>query len=271
MPLLFFALQFCFLNKNRAIIQPAPPNVLPTLNPKISECERCYKNRECMMYASSSSASANQLTTGHRRLAEHFTSHLNEADLTYFRHWDRLIDLERHASSKDKSTKSWLVKASEKEMADGDCISSLIADNLSLSADISTALPSEERANLRFMRSEDAEIKTPLNALTFERGNFVVLSTDTFFSRNASRDSITPKMHILKGFVEEVRDNEIDISVLKKDIVHVKRIVEIPSNGRAKFRLDKDQVSNGTGLLFQNLVNFLTLGKRTAHVIHSIH
>jgi hypothetical protein len=78
-------------------------------------------------------------------------------------------------------------------------------------------------------------------------------------------------MHILKGFVEEVRDNEIDISVLKKDIVHVKRIVEIPSNGRAKFRLDKDQVSNGTGLLFQNLVNFLTLGKRTAHVIHSIH
>ena len=210
------------------------------------------------MYASASIDSIGQLNTGHRQLSQHFTSHLNEADLDYFRKWNRLIDLERHAASKDTAVKSWLLDSADKESADGNCISSLLLDRSSLMTNDGTnkASANEERANLRFTKAAST---LPMNTIGFECGSYVLLSTDTPFL--TPKREFSHKMHLLKGYVNQVTEHDIEISVSKRDVAHVRRLCEDSSNVALKFRLDKDEFSSGVGLLYQNLVNFLTLGK----------
>jgi hypothetical protein len=215
-----------------------------------------------MMYASSS---VGQLNPGHRRLSQHFTSHLNNADMNYFRHWDRLIDLEKHAVSKDIAVKSWLIESSEREKTDGDSISSLVLDKSSLTTLINSekSAANEDRVLLRFSKCSDTS--QPINISNFECGNYVLLSTDTPFL--APKRVSTHKMHILKGCVVHISERCAEVSVSKRDVVHVKRLCEA-SNVGMKYRLDKDEFANGMGLLHQNLVNFLTLGKyRCASVV----
>jgi hypothetical protein len=67
-------------------------------------------------------------------------------------------------------------------------------------------------------------------------------------------------MHILKGFVVSIGEQEIEVSATKSNINHIKRLGEAIDTGLT-FRLDKDEFSSSTGILYQNLVNFLTLGK----------
>jgi hypothetical protein len=207
------------------------------------------------MYASSS---IGQLNPGHRRLSQHFTSHLNEADLDYFRKWDRLIDLEKHAASNDSALKSWLIESSERERTDGNCISSLLLDKSSLMTptDSKNGSANEDRATIRFTKCSEAS--QPTNISDIECGSYVLLSTDTPFL--ASKQVSTHKMHILKGFVTYIGEKGVEVSVSKRDIVHVRRLCET-SDFEIKCRLDKDEFTNGMGLLYQNLVNFLTLGK----------
>lgn len=207
-----------------------------------------------MMYASSSNHAA--LLTGHRRLSQHFTSHLNDKDLDYFRKWDRLIDLERYAaSSNDNTVKSWLEDSIEIESTDGTCISSLVLDMPSLMALDTNA----DRHILRFTRARNIISQIALDSLGFECGNYVLLSTDTSFFGPARGSH--HKMHILKGFVTNIAGQGIDVSVSKRDLVHVKRLSEASTNRELTFRLDKDVFSSGMGLLYQNLLNFLTLGE----------
>ncbi len=63
--------------------------------------------------------------SGHKRLLDHFTGHLQAADLNYFCKWDVLIDIERHASLKNVLT-SWSYDSDKKETKDGKCSSSLV-------------------------------------------------------------------------------------------------------------------------------------------------
>ena len=226
----------------------------------------------------------------HGRLLQHFTGHLKGDDLDYFRKWDRLIDLERHASPADIA-KSWLFDSSEKESIDGKCISSLLLDEIVLSAayDESKDCNSEEDTTIRFFRSNDSEKQTPLLNLNFETGSYVIISTDdTSFVSNARPNDprngrgrtnrfARQKLHILRGYVCRVMEHSIDIIVPKKDIGRIMRLLQCSrggsnkvvlnekdmnggiSNDMLKFRLDKDEHFNGAGLLLQNLVNFFTL------------
>lgn len=167
-------------NGRVVVNEPPPPSALPQLQPSISSCERCYKNRKCTMYASADNNITNGSNTapplgnsGHGRLLQHFTGHLTGADLEYFSKWDRLIDLERHASAKDVISKSWLFESGEKETRDGKCISSLVLDEAALSAaecDDRMALSSDsgrdDNVSIRFVRSNDSAHHTPLTNLS---------------------------------------------------------------------------------------------------------
>lgn len=258
--------------KYKIVVEPPPPSALPTLNPKVQDCERCYKNRECMMYsvADSSDTSLPPCSNGpsstHRRLMRHFTGHLKGADLDYFRKWDRMIDLERHATSTDIA-KSWLIDSSEKEATDGKCISSLQLDEAALSAecdDTKDSKGSDERATLHFTRP--AATSTSLLNLSLEVGSYVILSTDGTIMSNehpSPHRTYRQKMHILRGSVIHLAESSVGIIISRRDIGHIKRLVKSSTannpSAALKFRLDKDELSNGAGLLLQNLVNFLTL------------
>ena len=254
-----------------AIEEPSPPSALPMLQPSISSCERCFKNRECMMYAFSDSILHGSNNSGHGRLVSHFTGHLDQADQEYFRKWDRLIDLERHASARDAVSKSWLFKSSEKEMRDGKCISSLVLDDVSLFAsglsnqmfDINDNCGNgEEDASIRFFRASDSKLITPLSTLNFDVGSTVIVSEDGTSSVSTMYDKeVRHRMYILRGIVSRIGDRDIHISVPKKDVVRLKRLVKNGDGASSirKFRLDRDEHGGSFGLLYQNLVNFFTL------------
>ena len=280
--------------ESRVVAKSPPPSSLPPLLPSVGSCERCYKNRECMMYTSADALpielNAPPPTNGailtHGKLIHHFTGHLNGPDLDYFRKWDRLIDLERHASTTE-AAKSWLFDSSEKEANDGKCIGGLLLDEAVLSAAIDEpkGSSSEEEAVVRFSRSNESGTRTPLLNLNFETGSYVIISTDDtlFTSQTQSIDqgdikgraqrTFRHKMHLLRGSVNRVMENSIDITIPQKDVARIKRLLPsghssntlmrqrsgIHSNESLKFRLDRDELNNGTGLLLQNLCNFFTL------------
>ena len=270
----------------------ASPSALPELQHNINSCERCYKNRECMMYASAdmnaniSNSHSPTLSgnSGHKRLLDHFTGHLQAADLDYFCKWDVLIDIERNASSKNVLT-SWLYDSDKKETKDGKCISSLelaefVTEGEAVIVDIDGG--EEEDTLIRFVRSNDATHNTPLPNLNFEVGSHAIISEDgTSLASKSEKDQKTGagrhEMHILRGAVVRIGPHDIDIAVPSKDIARFKRLVKwsddsttkIPATSQIKdkscnlavkkFRLDKDDYVGLFGLLLQNLVNFFTL------------
>ena len=266
--------------EGRAVLKDLPPSALPRLLPSASACERCYRNRECMMYASSDAANALDGSDGvplpsrglnkeHARLRQHFTGHLDGADLAYFRKWDTLIDLERHATARDVVSKSWLRESHEKERLDGQCISSLVIDETRLStvaamiANPSTALSDipDEQVVVRFLRASDSPHCASLSSLSFEVGSYLIVSEDG--------TSFTPKarMYILRGSVVSIGEHSIEVNIPKKDIERLQRILKQSRSGSVTqevtnfpklFRLDKDKYGNSVGLLLQNLVNFFT-------------
>ena len=273
-------------SNSRLVVSEAPPCSLPSLQPSVSSCERCYKNRDCMMYAAvdaNAKGPQSNPSNNHQRLLQHFTGHLTPLELDYFNKWDRLIDLERHASARDVISKSWLFESFDKEAKDGKCISSLVLDQsaLSLAATESEDYHGEEDASIRFLRSNDSDCSTPLTNLSFDVGSWVIVSEDgtSFVPKRTQQNTIHNlqngrgrtirhyKMHILRGTVERIDDLSINVVIPRKEIGRLNRLVKSLSNGHQsnasfpamEFRLDKDEYSGGMGILLQNLVNFFTL------------
>ncbi len=202
----------------------------------------------------------------HRRLLDHFTGHLNGTELDYFRKWDRLIDLERHASPSDIA-KSWLYDSNDKEAKDGRCISSMILDETHLPTTLvkTNASGGDETVTVRFRRSVDGKMKQPITNLHFEVGAYVIVRTD---EASLSAPKMPPgssfhargqRILIFRGTVASVSEESIDILLQQKDISRLR-----PKDGskKSKFRIDRDELSNGAGILLQNLgktVSFLSL------------
>lgn len=193
----------------------------------------------------------------HRRLLDHFTGHLNGTELDYFRKWDRLIDLERHASPSDIA-KSWQYESNEKEAKDGKCISSMILDETHLPTTLvkTNASGGDETATVRFRRSVDGKVKQPITNLHFEVGAYVIVRTDEA-SLSAQKKRSGSSYHargqrilIFRGTVASLSEESIDILLQQKDISRLR-----PKDGskKSKFRIDRDELSNGAGLLLQNL------------------
>ena len=71
-----------------------------------------------MLYAASENESST-VRDSHKNLMSKFTGHLKEDEIAYFRKWDRLIDLEAHASNRNVAT-SWLKDSQRLEKEKGE-------------------------------------------------------------------------------------------------------------------------------------------------------
>jgi hypothetical protein len=268
------ALEYQEGKKSQVVVNEPPPSALPPLLSNTSSCERCYKNRECMMYTSADNAgnesSANALRSNlpHRRLIDHFTGHLKGTDLDYFRRWDRLIDLERHASPSDIA-KSWLYDSDEKETKDGKCISSVVLDESHLSAALVKTNDSgaDGDVTVRFRRSSDSKLKQPIANLHFETGTYAIIRTDEASSSTRRKQSGNKcrtreqRILIFRGSVASVTETSIDVVLQQKDVIRLR-----PKNGsHSMFRIDRDELSNGAGLLLQNLGKTCILSSYVYH------
>jgi hypothetical protein len=206
----------------------------------------------------------------HRELLKKFTGHLRGDDIEYFRKWDRLIDLEAHATMSNIAT-AWLVDSREREKKTGETISSLVYDGAAPSVQGSGAL-------LRFRRAADSVNDNNLDTLSIGKGSHVVLSTDgcvfddsqsdpklEYLSTQSERKKFRHHMHIVRGFLEEATSNEVVVSAKREDLDRIRemcsRFKKQPGGDAGAlltFRLDKESTSVGVGTLRQNLINLFT-------------
>ena len=165
----------------------------------------------------------------HRELLKKFTACLQRDDIEYFRKWDRLIDLEAHATVGNIAT-AWLVDSSEREKKTGETISSLVYDGASPSVQGSGAL-------LRFRRSATSISDNNLDTLSIGKGSHVVISTDgcvfddsqsdpklEYMNTQSERKKFRHHMHIVRGFLEEATANDVVVSAQREDLDRIREM-----------------------------------------------
>jgi hypothetical protein len=152
-------------------------------------------------------------------------------------------------------------------------------------------------SNIKLLRASDATSRTSINDLKIETGSRVVLSTDgTIFTSNSrlqsGNDSCTVnlngpsprslsqrrvfrhQMHMLRGNVVDICETSVTIRALSSEIGRVQRMdkmhcndkintqhflnMETTDKAKIRFRLDKDEITYGTGTLRQNVINLFT-------------
>jgi len=217
---------------------------LPSVINDTFKCNKCYMQRECMLYAATNEQTAGRLPGKEQMLQEH-CSHLSKQELDFFIKWDGLVDVEAHASQ-TLISETWLRDAKTIEQESGKCISQL--EVVTASAD--------DQDVLTLCRSSQSQLRTPLSTLGLEIGCHVVLSIDTvsWITRNCSESP--PRMHIVRGFLRASSTNDVKISASIDDLKRVGKLID-SCQRKPLFRLDRDNVATGVGTLRQNLINFM--------------
>ena len=108
-------------------------------------------------------------------------------------------------------------------------------------------------ATIRFRRSSESKSsKQPITNLHFEKGTYVIIRTDEASfsaqrSQNPGGKCHTKRRRILifRGTVASAAETSIDLVLQQKDVSRLSR--------KSLFRIDRDELSNGAGLLLQNL------------------
>lgn len=239
------------------------PTLLPDITPSLHDCNYCYSNSICMLYARTemergqnkrNNLCSKSVEKTPKHLLNHFTGHLtNSREFDYFRHWDRLIDLEAQEYKND-IVKAWLRPSMELEKESLNCISSLVWDS-------NNNKTQEETIVIKFDRHA-AITATPLTSLNIDSGDIVVLSSDGSIYCNSNTDrsfKFKHRVQIVRGTVHSVSERSIHIFGSQQDWAQLQRAAarwqEARQDGPLLFRLDKDEISTGAALLRQNLAN----------------
>lgn len=250
-------------------IGPAPAARLPDVLSGPQSCNRCYTNRECMLYAAAALTTLPQdqphmLRQSHTKLLDHFCGHLELEDLQYFLDWDRLIDLEADATAKSIST-AWLTPSLELEKSTGRCVSSLVLGDCFASTCRNEV--NSEWAQISLYRSSDADSITDFSTLKMEPGSLVVLSVDATSLASSSEEKRKRnlfvkrnKMHIARGLIQSVDDKKIVVKISVQEVRQLNKELETAkiNHGNLKLRLDRDDLHVTFGKSRQNLINLFT-------------
>eukprot|EP00934_Nitzschia_sp_Nitz4_P003179 Nitzschia sp. Nitz4//scaffold57_size113557//16663//21714//NITZ4_003983-RA/size113557-snap-gene-0.45-mRNA-1//-1//CDS//3329554822//3169//frame0 len=247
---------------------PAPTAKLPQVQSSVHGCKRCYENHSCMLYANSEILDEDWagVKRTHGELLSEYTGHLQPDDLEYFRKWDRLIDLEAHATVGTVAT-SWLTHPGSREQGSGDCMSGLIYDG-------AEPKPTGSGVFLRFRRSNSAGLVTS-NQSNLNKGTHVVISTDgtpferhsqqVYLSTQQERKKFRHHFGIIRGDFGSATGTKVLVSVDRGSLDRIRGMVsrysrstETEDSLELRFRLDKDTAAVGIGTLRQNLVSLFT-------------
>jgi len=247
------------------ISQVPPPTVLPDLLPNAHSCNYCYMNKECMLYTKTSAEAqpVTRIERSHGQLLSHFTSHLTDADLTYFSDWDRMIDLEA-LESKHSIAKAWVVPSLQREKETGKCVAHLewISNSASDGSfdDVirTTAMdtlqqqqpPVEEGfAVLQFKRHaildspspQQLEYYTPLSSLNIETGDHAIISTDdhtaaspiSATANNQDKNNSKQKgrfrnqVQVVRGQIQAISETSVFIKASLNDKQQLQRLLTL--------------------------------------------
>lgn len=247
-------------------IDAAPPTNLPDVLQATQQCNHCYVNRECMLYASSGNKEKLSLIKkSHAKLIAHFCGHLDQQDIQYFLDWDRLIDLEADATAK-AVTALWLTPSLDLELKTGRTVSSLV---LEVPVSRGTSMGGNEDFEwvLVFLkRASDSVSKAEFSRLAVERGSHVVISydstsTQTSFGEQCRRLKVVKNtMYLARGIVSSLDGERIAVKISKQ---HCRQLMQAYDKEKLrrdelKLRIDTDDVQTGLGTTKQNLINLFT-------------
>lgn len=241
--------------RTRVNIVESPHSVtLPEVLMNPNSCEKCYANRECLMYAASAHFfQPASVAATHSELLNRFTGHLSDADFRYFEMWDRLVDLEADAEYSNPA-ESWLIRSSELERTTSKSLSAMRFDPQGCStAETLGEASSQVISFLRTMHSSQQR----LDNLGLEKGCHVIVSTDTTTTANSPTLLGRKHMHIVRGFMEGASSTRIFIRCGRDDHQRLRKMIAKTSPDLL-FRLDRDEIATGVGTLRQNLINLLT-------------
>jgi AAA domain len=244
----------------RAYIRDILPVALPDVLTSAHMCKKCYVNRECIMYARAAESAGMESPTvrrTHKDLLDLYTGHLDDTELGYFLKWDQLIDLESSASS-TSLVDSWLTSAHKKESEVGKCMSGMVLSQRAIEA---SQIRDMSKVSICFERGALWRLQSALNGLGFDKGCYVIVSTDCTMLENVGLNRKYGQMHVMRGTLDNVTADLVSIYGTKHDLIRIKRLCEAwKESGRDElhFRLDREELSVGTGTLRQNLIKLLS-------------
>jgi hypothetical protein len=200
----------------------------------------------------------------HAALLHHFTGHLDNTELQYWKEWDRLIDLETSVNNKE-ITKAWLSPSLNRERSTGKTLSSLVVDESIFDDSRNVSHMNNSDFIVQCRRSLSSSITTPLNVLRFEVGSRIVISTDGSTLHSSSHKSGIQRhiFGISRGTIKDIDEKNVHIKVNHGDFLRISRLALFQSKARPNctevlLRLDKEDFTTGTSTLRQNLGNLFT-------------
>ena len=237
------------------LLEPHPPPLPPITN--TSMCDRCYMKRECTLYATSENKCGED-SPGVRvepTLLKQYTDHLTSVELDYFVTWDRLIDYEASAMVRPVAMK-WLQPSAELEAATGRTVSALVIKRTEV---LSDSMNSKGKFMLVTLeRLPGLAQKTPLCSLGLGDGSHAIISVDDA-TAGTSKRSRRPRMQLARGIVPQTTENELALRVSESDIQRIRRNVsDMKDDETPTFRLDRDEVATGLGILRRNVIDLIT-------------
>ncbi|KAG3072984.1 DNA replication ATP-dependent helicase/nuclease [Phytophthora idaei] len=225
--------------------------VFPPMIRNRRDCERCFQVDECVLHHVATE-NGTESSSGLDELFTLMTKHLGEADLNYFKQWNRLIDLEQQHAEKNLRT-LWLQVGWKREQAQE---GSTCVANLKMVSDAPALSESGAKRTLRFVRDRrtrrdngDSGVNshpTSFADVRFRVDERVILSAESLDGKNLL-------VHVSRATVRKIEHGLITIESRQS-------IPSIVKNGQSAvgkeytWRLDKDAIMSGLRRAKENLV-----------------
>lgn len=236
--------------KVKAMGSSTSSQVFPPMIRSRRDCERCFQLDECVLHH----AAVENGTSDSSGLDELFTnkmSHLSESDLSYFKRWNRMIDLEQQHAEKNLRA-LWLQVGwkREQDLGNNTCIASLklVSDEPTFSERGVSRMLRFQR-DLRRSAQSVAQRSLPMLSLLelgFRADDRIILSAE-------SLDGKKLLVHVARGKVLGLDRSSITLEIHQA-------IPSIVMSGKSTvgkdftWRLDKNAIMTGLSRAKENLV-----------------
>lgn len=232
-------------------------NRLPPMLRKPFDCEGCFHASTCMMYHAAQER-GNAKTSGVATLFSYLLGKIKSQQLSYFRKWDRLIDLESNVLQSNYQD-LWNLPGIVKEKNGDKCISNL----RSLSC---SSIQSENgKFCLILMRAERASEPIPKNLNINDR---VILSLECAglkpdrdiedIGRESTWEVVSVEPAIAMGIISRITESEIHMELQECPNRLTELIISsTTTSGGWSLRVDRDDVNQITiTTMRSNLMSF---------------
>ncbi|KAJ8524802.1 hypothetical protein ON010_g16314 [Phytophthora cinnamomi] len=240
--------------KVKAIGSSTSAQVFPPMIRRRGDCERCFQLHECVLHHAATENGTEE-SSGLDELFTLKTRHLVEADLTYFRQWNRLIDLEQQHAERNLRA-LWLQVGWKRELAQE---STTCIAHLKLVSDAPAPSESGAKRILRFVRDrrkpQDTKVKseaegyvqlTSFVGVRFRVDERVILSAE-------SLDGKSLLVHVSRATVRKIEHGLITIEA-RQSIPSIVTSGQSAVGKEYTWRLDKDAIMSGLRRAKENLV-----------------